>query len=280
MTHAILRRCSLYAIGIYAAGSLLGWSAYAQSPAPNQEPPPNPDGIATRLESPDVLTRFAAAAELKWLPESAITPPLLGAVVRELHRVYQDPSAYIAALPANADTGEWMTEYVASLFMAAATSTDPIVIPALVESVGNGAGRPVFEALARFGPAAAGPLLQEIERRGNKDSSYASDALFALRVIVEKSGTLTQDQRDGMAKLAMRHLSGRQFPSTVEFAIDLAIALRDPQLTKAVTLLATSQSAADTGLILVGSNLPSRIDPFVRVRTHAASGIAKMNGVK
>jgi hypothetical protein len=263
----------LYAIGIYAAGSPVGWSVYAQS----QEAPPNPDGIASRLESPDVLTRFAAAFELERLPESAMTPALLGAVVRELHRFYQDPSAYIAALPANADTGEWMTDYGRALFMVAAKSTDPIVIPVLVESVGNGAGRPVFEALARFGPAAAGPLLQEIERRGNRDSSYASDALFALRVIVDKSSTLTPDLRDGMAKMAMQHLSGRQFPSTVEFAIDLAIALRDPQLTTAVTLLATSQSAADTGLVLYGSDLPNKIDPFVRVRTYAAAAIAKIN---
>lgn len=126
---------------------------------------------------------------------------------------------------------------------------DPRTIPELAGALGTGSTL-VRDALAEFGERAAPDILRIVT---SPESHYSAvdEGLIALRFLVEgrprrplSAGTLEQ-----IRNAAKQRLSGRQYFTTVWYAMDLAMALGDPELRSIVEALAASDDAvAATGI--------------------------------
>jgi hypothetical protein len=260
---------------------LLGIAArvQAQTGARSSAPPVDQAELIRRLDSSDSMARLKAAFEIRTIPVGSRGRPLTEAVVRELDRLKDHSDQFANGLPAGPGRGEAFTDHRTNLWVVASQSDDPIVIRSLVDSVGEGAGRPIFDGLAKFGQPAATLLLQRAEQREAKPSQ-AFDFLLALNAMLDRNSDLSAEWRFGVAVYAGRCLTGRREAQTIELAIGVAVVLREPQLTARVSAIATAASAAEVGLVIFGADIPGRPDAFPRLRAAAVQALARIKAVK
>jgi hypothetical protein len=126
---------------------------------------------------------------------------------------------------------------------AIAELRDPSAIPALARGLGT-CGWVIHRYLADFGEQAAPAVLAVVT--SPKSSVYAVDeGLIALRFMVEGAGKrpLSAVTLEGIRRAAGHRLIGKQYFTTLWWAIDLAVVLNDPDLKKIVEALASDVNA-------------------------------------
>jgi hypothetical protein len=119
---------------------------------------------------------------------------------------------------------------------------DPHAIPALAGALGTGSTL-VRDALADFGEQAAPDVLRLVTAQDTRYDAVG-DGLMALRFMVEGARTrpLSPSTRDQIRRAAMQRLTGEQYFSTLWYAIDLAVALDDPELRRIVQAIASDRN--------------------------------------
>lgn len=131
-------------------------------------------------------------------------------------------------------------EFIAHVAHAVSQLHDPRAIPALAGALGTGSTL-VHDALADFGELAAGDVLRVVAAAASRYEAV-NDGLLALRFMVEGHGAprLSDSTRDQIRQVTKQRLSGRQWFTTVWYAIDLAVALDDAELRRIVESLAAN----------------------------------------
>lgn len=218
------------------------------SPATSQEPPPNPEA--------DIIRQLTSEGPYEWLegvarglavPATERSPALLAAMIEALGREVEwkrhrtGPSD-----PSFEDVGEAFGESSAILARELAATGDPTILPALAWHAHNRG--PVAQALYRFGHRAV-PDLLAVAMSPEASGDIAREPLRILASIVSTYGPGGFEKQ--LVEAAMLHLSGppkhyrsawvnmSQIPALRE-AIALAGALRTPQMTELLTVLAAS----------------------------------------
>lgn len=131
-------------------------------------------------------------------------------------------------------------EFVVHVSWVVAALGDPRAIPALIGALGTGA-LPT-RALVNFGEQAAPALLAAV-RTPTTMHYIVDEALIALRFLVEGKGPqpLVAGTLSDIRLAAKLRLTGKQYFTTLWHAIDLAIALKDPELRQIVQSLASDR---------------------------------------
>jgi hypothetical protein len=140
-----------------------------------------------------------------------------------------------AGKPYETDTAERTGEYRLDVIQAVTQSSDPKVIPALIGALGTGTG--VSKALARFGDVALEPLAA-VARQDQPDDNAVTDALHALRYVLEAGKPISPRSRDLILVTAVERLTGRQLFLHVVAGVELAVATKNPVLRRRVEQLA------------------------------------------
>jgi hypothetical protein len=132
-------------------------------------------------------------------------------------------------------------ELIAGLAQLVAEFRDPRSIPALAGAFGT--SPPAVYALADFGEPAAESVLGMI--MSTDDASVVMDALIGLRFMAEgvRERPLTAGTLRSMRRVAERRMTGTQSVTTLWRAIDLAVALNDPDLMRIVQSIASDRNA-------------------------------------
>jgi hypothetical protein len=134
-------------------------------------------------------------------------------------------------------------EFVAHVAHAVSQLEDPQAIPALAGALGTGSTL-VVDALADFGERAAPAVLGVVTSPGSRISAVHG-GLITLRFIVERASRspLSAATLEQIRRTAEQHLTIQgQFARTgvtLRWAIDLAVALKDPGLRGIVEALAS-----------------------------------------
>jgi hypothetical protein len=152
----------------------------------------------------------------------------------------------VAELLARRARGDWVTElenpeFIAQLAKVVATFRDPRAIPALAGALGS--SPQAIHALPEFGELAAPAVLQVLGTTAS--GSVEDDAMTTLRFMAEGvGGPLTALTRDHMQQVARKRLTTPQNSIVAVWkAIDLAVALDDPELRRIVQSLASNRNA-------------------------------------
>jgi hypothetical protein len=162
----------------------------------------------------------------------------------------------------NADEG--IGEAWGSLARSVAALRDPATIPALVRSnIGSGISR----ALADFGDLAVRPLTDFAN--DSEEVTQLTSTLLTLRWMVERTDVtpLSAQSLVTIRQVAESRLSGPESPFVLRRAIDLAVALNDPQLNEIVRSLAADPAA----VIARGVSDPAQVQ---QTQKRAADGLA------
>lgn len=227
-----------------------------------------PDDVTLvgNLRSNEWPKRRKALDAVVALSPSQRTSYVVEAVAQELKRVQDvfDHGGRLAPVEAGDET-DW--DYYSDLVDIACASSDPVVIPPLVEAIGM--GHPAIDAVARFGGAALPALLAAHARR--KEPEFASMTLYALTLMVQRHRELTSVERNSIGTVALQHLKGRQYSVVVRRAIELSGNLRDPSHVPILQTIQRSHSAVEAGLQLV--------DPqgFNQLPAQAAAALARIH---
>jgi hypothetical protein len=227
--------------------------------------------LVESLRSNDWAARRQAVTEIAAIPVAQRSREMLDAIVQEIDRLHglAGRGAEDAPKEAGLHAG-W--DYYTDVVYLAAESSDPAVIRPLVENMD--AGRPVRDALARFGPAAAAPLLESIKSHNPNDLGYMVDALPTLRMLLEQNANLAAPIRAGITELVAQRLSGKQHSAVVGLAIGIAAVLHDQKVTAMVQAIDRARSASEVGLVLLDADLPDRkSDSFGRVQAQARAAL-------
>jgi hypothetical protein len=165
-------------------------------------------------------------------------------------------------------TGLNNAELVSGLALVVAAFRDPRSIDALANALGT--SPPATAALAEFGQRAVPAVLQVL---GNATStSVVNDALLCLRFMAEGVGSqpLIGGTRDLIRHVVEERLTEPQESiTTVWRAIDLAIALDDPDLRRIVQSVASERDA----LAVRGVLSPELIDRTQRLAEERLAGV-------
>lgn len=162
-------------------------------------------------------------------------------------------------------------EFIARLSRTVAELRDPAAIPALSEATYG--GRDVIKALAGFGEQALPDVIRVVSSR---DSHYdvVDLGLITLRIMVENRSTRPLSGRalDAIRRAASQRLTGKQYFTSLWWAIDLAVALNDPALVKIVEALASDPREINAR----GINNPAVIE---ETQKRAADRLAGIQGL-
>jgi len=159
-------------------------------------------------------------------------------------------------------------EFIARVASVVAELRDPRAIPALTSALGTGS--PVTRALVDFGEQAVPSLLAAVKSPATIHY-VVEDALLVLRLMVEGAGphplsTATLNEIRGAAK---QRLTGKQYFTTLWDAIDLGMALDDPDLKRIVQSL-----ASDRGEVVArGIDDPDTIGETQRLAAERLAGV-------
>lgn len=158
-------------------------------------------------------------------------------------------------------------ELIAGLANLVLEFRDASSIPALAGSLGT--APPAIFALADFGESAAEPVMDVL--RSTQDPSVEMDALIGLRLMVEgrSARPLSAKTLLEMKALAGQRLAETQMVTTLWRAIDLAIALDDPDLRRTVESFAADSKAA----VARGITDPELIEDTRRLAADRLRGI-------
>jgi hypothetical protein len=208
--------------------------------------------------------REAAVATLGSMDPAAFSPLLRLAAVTAVDR---DVAVFRRAKIHGTVMGPWSLPSLLTLTKVVANLRDSTVIGSLVVTVGMG-GPGVVRALAEFGEPAVEPLVAEIHSSGEREADVIA-GLLTLRAIVERRSERPLSERalTSIQGVAMACLTGVQEPGVLWRAIDLAVALDDPNLRTIVQSLASDSAA----VVARGVTEPALIES---VRRRAADRLA------
>lgn len=194
--------------------------------------------IAKGLLSTDVKQRMQALSMAQRIQVEDKVPELRAALMTALQR---EGDAHVARYHAG-QLGQPLPpleqpELIGALSREVAELRDPQAIPALTAALGT--GFTVIRALAAFGEQAAPAVLRTVTSPTSTHDAV-DGALITLRFIVEgevarrlSAGTLQQ-----IRQAAQQRLTGKQYFTTLWYAIDLGMLLDDPELARIVTSFA------------------------------------------
>lgn len=197
--------------------------------------------IARQLLAVDPALQRKALKEVRSLRPQRIGPELRSALMFLADRQNETVRRVTAR-------GEPVERVVDPYFHSSVCETiaelrDPAAIAVLARGLGT-CGFQVHRYLAQFGDQATAAVLAIVTWQ---DSSYAAvdEGLIALRFMVENASerALSPASLKRIRRAAEQRLTGKQYFTTLWWAIDLAIALHDPDLRRIVESLASDQSA-------------------------------------
>ena len=243
----------------------------AKQPVPAK---PNVDlqAVAAGLLSADRQERNSAFHVASRLPPESVEPALRRALFAYLDRLNLDREhARQAGIPLRTVEDP---EFVASVHRTVAALNDPEAIPALARALGMST---VIRALLKFGEQAAPAVLTVV---GSPQTHYSAvnDGLRVLDWMVTGGGPdentrspapLSAGTLDRVKQVVTERLTGRQYFTTLWYAVDLADSLEgDAELMSALEVLATDPTA-----VLLPVDDPKLIE---RTRGGAAAVLARM----
>jgi hypothetical protein len=194
--------------------------------------------IARQLRQGDGRERGKALVTSRSIGSRRIGPELRAALIAALER-----EGRLHARRRSGEIGRLEnSELIAGLANLVVEFRDASSIPALAGSLGT--APPVIFALADFGEPAAAPIMEVL--RNSQDPSVEMDALIGLRLMVEgkSSRPLSAKSLLAMKVLAAQRLAETHMVTTLWRAIDLAVALDDPDLRRTVESFAVDSKAA------------------------------------
>lgn len=198
------------------------------------------EDIAKQLLGTDPTDRRNALAAAESLGPK-MGPALRGALFTALEREGQMHAERYRASKRGEAVGELKdAEFIGALTRAVVPLRDPGSIPGLLEALGTGAL--VTNALADFGEAAAPGVLAVVTSSASVPDAI-DHGLITLRFMTEGTQLrpLSPPIVAQVRAAARQRLTGQQpFVTTIWRAIDLAMALQDPDLTKMVQSIADS----------------------------------------
>lgn len=203
--------------------------------------------LARQITTGTEAQRQAAAQGIVTIPSHTLRPELLAAIVSELNRYHLEDRSRAEMLRSGRKlpaAGEERFAYYSDLLDVACKSQNPIFIEPLIEAVGT--GHPVVDALAAFGDQAV-PSLVKVAR-DSTDPGDAESALYALRLAVERGVQMSGATKAPMAGIARGRLSGTQNLVVAVRAMELAVALNDPE---GIELVRHFSSEAPLGLLQI-----------------------------
>lgn len=238
--------------------------AKTQNPAPVDQ-----SEVARRLLTGDASERGRALTRVRQIGPEKVNPQLRAALITALER----ENALVAQVRARRAAGEVVPdlenpELAAGLAHVVSAFRDPRAISGLVGALGS--SPPASSALAEFGEPAATAVVSLLDTTTNV--SVADDALTTLRFMAEGVGAqpLKAGTRDWIRHAAKKRLTEPQESiTTVWRAIDLAVALKDPELRRIVQSLASDRTA----VIGLRDTSPELIDRTQRVAAERLSGV-------
>jgi hypothetical protein len=200
--------------------------------------------LARQILSRDVAERSAAVEMAHALEPQTIGAQLRSALITALEREARlHRQRYEADLRGQPLPPIENPRLAATLAQIVVDLRDPRAIPALVEALGHDLSIP--RALASFGEQAATHVAAAVNSPESPDF-LVDHGLIALRFMVERSGErpLPDSVLEGIRRVAEYRLEepGRELESGVTLgrAIDLAVALNDPDLINIVEALASN----------------------------------------
>lgn len=197
--------------------------------------------LAQQILSGSARERSGAVEAARALGPQNTGPDLRAALIAALEREGQvESQRYYADLRGEALEPPEVPELIFRLSAVVAELRDPAAIPALVGVLGTGST--VTNALVAFGEEAIPAILAAV--RSQETTHHVVDgALIALRFMVEGAGPhpLSAATLNEIRSAAKQRLTGKQVFTTVWRAIDLAVALKDPDLRRIVKSLATDR---------------------------------------
>jgi hypothetical protein len=199
--------------------------------------------LAQQILNGSARERSRAVEEARALGPQNTGPELRAALIAALEREGQlEAQRYHADLRGQTLEPPELPEFIFRLSGVVAELQDPAAIPALVGVLGTGS--PVTNALVAFGEEAVPAILAAV--RSPETTHYVVDgALIALRFMVEGAGPHPRSAStlNEIRSAAKQRLIGKQYFTTVWSAIDLAVALKDPDLRRIVDSLASDRNA-------------------------------------
>lgn len=196
--------------------------------------------LARRLIQGDAMERGRALEAAQALGAKNTGPELRAALITLLernNRIVVQAATRKQALATLEDP-----EFIAHVAHVVSQLEEPQAIPALAGALGTGSTL-VPDALADFGDRAVPAVLAVVIAPESRYSAV-DDGLITLRFLVEGAGSrsLSAGALDQIRSAAKQHLTGTQYFTTLWRAIDLAVALKDPDLRRIVASLASDTS--------------------------------------
>lgn len=133
-------------------------------------------------------------------------------------------------------------EFIAHVARFVAELKDPLSIPALAGALESGSTAPM-QTLAAFGEQAAPAILSVVT--SPQSSHYAVEGgQTALRLMVEGAAPrpLTAGTLNQIRRAAQLRLTGPQYFTTLWYAVDLAVVVKEDSLRRIVELLASNRT--------------------------------------
>jgi hypothetical protein len=242
---------------VLMATMVVGLLCAAGVDATSSQVPLDQRAIVRELLSTDANAQRRAFAVAGTIPVQEMTPEFRAALIALLEQknaVVARAATHGIPLATVEDP-----EFVASLSRKVAELQDRRAIPALAEAIYG--GDTVARALAAFGDASVSPVAKVVTAPTSHYNSV-DFGLTVLRLLVEQSSQrpLSPRARDEIRRAALDRLTGPEHFTSLWRAIDLAVALEDPELAGIVSSLAYDPQALATRGVT---------DPEVVERTHA-----------
>lgn len=204
-----------------------------------------PAAVAAQARVAREMTEREAAQALL---DNRLTPER-GRALRLATELGPRASAELKAAVIEAAWAEWRndldrpptSEAIFDYMDAVAGLRDPRAIPFLVEVLNHGAV--ATNALADLGTAAFPAVLTAVKDPAGIDMDV-SGGVTTLRFMVE-DGSLNARQLEQVREVARERLSGTQNLFVVKAAVQLAIALGDPELRRIVERIAADRATAE-----------------------------------
>jgi hypothetical protein len=196
--------------------------------------------LAQQFVAGDVETRYRALEVVRRMAPESVSPDLRKALVAALERENAiRQQRYEADKRGELLTDQEAPELIFRISEVVIALRDPQTIPALARALGTG-GR-IILALADFGSDAV-DAVAAVVMSPESSVDAIDEGLIALRLIVEQSQALSRRTRTVVRHVAEHRLRDpgprSSFGTTLGRAIDLAIALEDPELRAIVEDLA------------------------------------------
>lgn len=227
--------------------------------------------LAREVLSEDVDVQARALQAIAEIARENVGPGLSGALIKALERENTKHMQHRLADRAGKNPPPLTApELYFEVAQAVIDLRDAAAIPVLAGALGTGTA--VARALAAFGLQAV-PTLLEVVTAVENDPYEVNNGLLALRFIAEKSAAQPLPESVGRQVIAAarkRLATGKgRSTTTLWNAIELAVALKDPELRRIVESIANDRNE----VIARGITDPQLIDQTQKYAADALSGV-------